>query len=55
MLVNYFMKWFEKKDILIATYIFTAFITYNSTFENEDDSQTKNYIKLMGIIDKLIK
>ncbi len=55
LLLNYFSKWFNKKNILIATYIFTAFITYNSTFENVDMSQTKDYIKLMDIIEREIE
>ena len=49
-LVNYFSHWFNKKDILISTYIFTSFITYNSTFENENDNQTKKYVELCDII-----
>lgn len=52
LLVNYFSKWFDKKDIYVAVYIFTSFITYNSTFENIDDKQTKNYIKIMNSITK---
>lgn len=52
MLVNYFSKWFDKKDIYMAVYIFTTFITYNSTFENTNDAQTKNYIKIMDSIAK---
>ena len=50
--LNYFSKWFDKKDIYVAVYIFTSFITYNSTFENIDDKQTKNYIKIMNSITK---
>ena len=52
MLINYFAKWFNKDEIYLAVYIFTSFITYNSTFENSDDSQTKNYIKIMNNINK---
>lgn len=55
LLLNYFSKWFDKENILIATYIFTAFITYNSTFENTDMSQTKVYIKLMNLIENRIE
>lgn len=55
LLLNYFSKWFNKRKILIATYIFTAFITYNSTFENTDMAQTKKYIKLMNLIESKIE
>ena len=55
LLLNYFSKWFNKEKILIATYIFTAFITYNSTFENTDITQTKEYIELMELLEEKIK
>lgn len=50
-LINYFSKWFDKKEILVSTYIFTSFIAYNSTFENNDDAQTLKYIELCDVID----
>lgn len=55
LLLNYFSKWFIKENVLIATYIFTAFITYNSTFENSDMTQTRKYIKLMNLIESKIE
>lgn len=54
MLLNYFSKWVNRNKALIATYIFTAFITYNSTFENTNTFQTKEYIKLMDLLEEKI-
>lgn len=55
LLLNYFSKWFNRSQLIVALYIFTAFITYNSTFENSDMTQTRKYIKLMNLIESKIE
>lgn len=55
LLSTYFEKWFDKTEIEAACYIFTAFITYNSTFENQNSKQTENYIKICSILEENIK
>lgn len=54
-LVEYFSKWFNKKDLIISTYIFLSMIAYNSIFENEDESETKDYLDLLNKIYKKIE
>ena len=54
LLVEYFSKWFDKKDLIVSTYIFLSMITYNSVFENEEDIETKEYLDLLDKIYKEI-
>ena len=54
-LLNYFSKWFDRKKLIVALYIFFVMITYNSAFEYEKSDITKQYISLINKIEKMIK
>ena len=54
-LIEYFSKWFDKKELIIATYIFLSVITYNSVWENEEETETEYYLELLEKIYKNIK
>lgn len=55
LLIDYFSKYCNKENLIKAFLIDLAFCNFNSTFENDNDCQTKLNIEIFNMAKKLLK
>ncbi|MBR1811966.1 MAG: 2-C-methyl-D-erythritol 4-phosphate cytidylyltransferase [Clostridia bacterium] len=55
LLLSYFSRWAGRKSLLLFLYIDTVYVTFNSTFEYPNDEQTRYNLKLINVIEQMIR